>query len=652
MASEIIQIEDGDQVIQIEVPEGVSDREVMEYYTKNRERLLQEEDPSALGSFLRSAANSAVFEGGDEALAALGVGEGETYSERQRDLQKTIDADYQTNPVSSALGSLGGAGATAVASLFIPSSWGTVPARAGQIGKSAMAVSRALRGIPLLAAEGALTGYLGADQDTRGTGAALGAVANPVISKTVGATTRGLQNLFRNSKITPEQIAARRINDLIQRDGADVVQSRLDELGGQAVLMDAIEGGASEARRVGNIDDAVRSDLSGFVSNRGLGQNSRISKTFEAQTGISNTDTVKSLNDALEDQYAPIVSEAYKKASQGLEERSLNIPSRFRNPESGALLPEVQKIVDNQYDTLLARRAAGQVEDVNAPFEKINALKQSADDFGYDEKGIPVKSNMGRVSRAFGGFVREEADKVYPEYEAARNLFKEKIERQKATELGGELSRKFSNEKVRDLKREIDPRFVGDVRRGFASQASSFLEGRNNTIGDVKRYLSNKDEALGDIFTPQQSQNINRVLDAEKKFKQTQNAVQGNSKTAEYLLDATIGGGIAGGGAALMGFDPTSTAFLGATSALGRRMAANALAKKAKNLASNRQRAVAPYIAKSLMGRDIPTTQQMGIKPENVLLDMMMKNFMSRTAGLGGTQITQDQYRYLDTGSN
>jgi hypothetical protein len=289
---------------------------------KDLQSQIDEEKPSVLGSFARSAANSLVFDGGDEALAALGVGEGDTYSQRQRDLQQTIDMDYAENPIASFSGNIAGSVVPLIASLgaSIYSGGATTPALAatatktlGNAGKVAKLIASqpgtVKKALALSAGEGALSGYLGSDQDNRMTGATIGAIAAPVGSMAIsGITNAGrdllstnvgqnllsqirtpaLQNelkdgiLKQQRNFTPiERKAIKHVANLIDKAGGDeIVDENFKRLSSDvesARLLDALGGvGAYEARRVSNLDNSVRDTVSNFVLDRHLGGNKRL----------------------------------------------------------------------------------------------------------------------------------------------------------------------------------------------------------------------------------------------------------------------------------------------------------------------------------------------------------------------------------------
>lgn len=612
-------------------------------------------------SFGRSAANSAVFDGGDEALAALGVGEGDTYSERQRDLQKTIDRDYRENPIASYAGNVVGSVVPLAASVLATSGSGGAAAPSvaasgartlGAMSKLGSNLARALApqttkaAVASSALQGAASGYLGADQDTRGIGTGIGAVAGPVGDLALRGLTKGAQSVKDLLMSSPNQTPLMsKMTDVIDSaGGVEKVKGNFDRLASEdTMLVDALGNvGGNEARRVANLDMSVRDNLSNTLLDRHLGSNKRLSNVIEEASGleVGGSATPKSIMSDLDNAYRPEINAAYKEA------RSIdNGPQEFIITPEIQDAPVFQKAMGNVDQTVANLRATNPEIDPDNPFDRLDALKKNLDDIGYTAdsfgRSMPAAGNEAKAARDLSKNILNIADDSFPAYKAARDLHREKVLKQQSTALGQKLGRKATNRDVINAIQDptLDPDFI---RKGYGAQASQSLLDRKDGKNAIDFIDAGNKEAFDKLYTPSQLEGIQSQIARERAFNDTRNAVTANSSTtsqiADLLGDATAGIGTTLAGVT-MGVDGGSSALLGAAAGLGK----NALRKTFKNRALARDRQLAPQIAEMLMRKQFP--QEIIDAQNNALRQEMIRNIMARAAAQPSSQTAVDFYR-------
>lgn len=617
---------------------------------------------SPAASFIRSASNSLLFDGGDELLAGIGVGEGDTYSQRQRDLQKRIDRDYQENPIASYSGNVVGSLLPLAASALATTGSGgaasptlaaTGTKTLGSLGKlgtkiaSRVFTPKTLAGnLASASAQGAAAGYLGADQDTRAMGAGIGAVAGPVGDLALRGLTKGgqtIKQLFETPAL--KRKAVQRLSNLVDAaGGSQSVQDNFNKIASdETMLMDALGGvGGNEARRVANLDMSVRSDLYNTVMDRHLGGNKRLSNVIENISGLDagSSATPKSIIDDLNKTYRPRINEAYREA------RLID-----KGPQEFIITPEIEnspvfkKAMAGVDDTILNLKATNPDIDPENPFDRLDALKQNLDTVGYTTNGfgqsVPAEGIEAKTARALSKQLLKIADDSFPAYKAARDLHREKALKQESVNLGQKLGRKATNRDVISAINQpnVDQEFV---RKGYGSQASQSLLDRVQGKRSIDFIDSGNKEAFEKLYTPEQLSQIQRQIAAERAFNDTKNAVTANSTSAaqiaDLLGDSAAGLGTTAAGISL-GMDGVTSALLGTAAGIGR----NVLRDTFKNRAISRDRQMAPYIAEMLMRNQIP--DEILNFQNNALRQQMMRNLMGRLAAQPSAQTAVDLYR-------
>jgi hypothetical protein len=234
------------------------------------------------------------------------------------------------------------------------------------------------------------------------------------------------------------------------------------------------------------------------------------------------------------------------------------------------------------------------------------------------------------IAKALAKKLRDTIDNNVPEYGGARALAQTTKQRQEAVEFGVAAAKpRVTSEASRNL---ANTGYSGDAGQAFALQKIEEIFNRKagqNALDIVNGTTANKSallQALGG-----RADDVLRQVDAERQFVKFKNDITGNSKTAQYLLDAGVFSGAAGG-SAMAGFDPSQAGTIGGLAALGRRGGGKLL----EALAKKNEAAVAPELAQRLLDRSLPKLVDKQGKPISETARRRLVEALMRGSAQGG----------------
>lgn len=555
---------------------------------------LQQDQASPLGrvdAFMRGAASwvpgmDKLAAAGD---AAFGAGQGESFGERYDDnlmRQRAMDqADAALNPGSRFAGQAAGLGATA---FVMP---GVNAVKEGVRG--AATVNSALTG----GVYGALTGAV--ENDGGAADKAAAAAQGGAIGGTLGAAApafvQGAEALARatgklagkvaapfRAAASPDAEAARRINEVLARDGVTDPAARLAELqstGANAVIGDI--GGETTrrlARSASNLSSEAGDALSGAVSDRFAGQGDRVVNILQGFGPSSAGKTLEQLEQAARLANRPAYGRAYMQGGGGLWNDTLEglsqapaVQDAIRSVlKTGAnkTVAEGMPPIRNAFTTdaagnlTLARQADGSIARPNLQF--------------WDYVSRELRGKAGEAARAgnkdlasdYGNLRRmllSELDSAVPAFKEARSGAARFFQAEDALEAGQKfVTARMANDEARKAVASMKPQ----ERELFAEGFRSDLIAKIREIGDgrdiVKAVFGSpaSRERVEIALGKSQAQQLQAALTVEQALLPLQAAVKGNSTTPQQIAALAMAGAPAFvGGAAgfVQGRDTAST---------------------------------------------------------------------------------------------
>jgi hypothetical protein len=555
-------------------------------------------ETGAVDSFVRGAANALTFGFGDRIAAELGslTGIGGKKGEYYKNLedQRAVDeANAQEHPAASI-------GGTVVGSLAFPAGAAaravTLPermaagARAGMIQGGAYGAGSApdLTNTPDVAqrvGEGA------------GLGLILGGAAPPVASGTglllkAAANKTGIPQAI-NGVLNPEGAANRAIGNMLQRDAEKGASGLTPEEftaaaeRGQPVVAADVGGPATQrlARTAKNLSPEAEHELKTVTDKRFEGQSNRVSDFLEGIGGGNSVETLDNLRAAADRARAPLYKKAYAEGAGGIWNDELARVSEA---------PAVQQAIKDATRTGANADIARGFAPVKNPFVEGQNGKLS---LGVNANGEPATPNLqfwdhvkrnldDKIETEFRSGEKHQAsvltnlkkqivsqlDEASPTYAAARGTAAKAFGAEDALEAGQKfVSAKGKNHEYAKELSKLSPQEKKLFAHGFLSE----LQRKVSETGDRRSVINQifnspaAREKVAMAIGPAKANELEAFLHVERVMDDLRTAVQGNSTTAQQLLDAAAAPAIVGGGTYIgSGGDMREASIAGATAAV------------------------------------------------------------------------------------
>lgn len=398
-------------------------------------------------------------------------------------------------------------------------------------------------------------------------GAGIGTALPPLIEgagSIIGGVTAPIRGITRGIT-NPDEQAARILARSLERDNksiSDVARSfsEASQAGKPAVLADvAGENTKGLARSVRNLPGEARDKIVKNVSERAMGQASRIQGDVADQLGISNAfDDIEAIRSAARAQN----NANYKRINAAYPE--------VWNDELAQLTqaPAVQSAIKEALKTANNKMVAEGMQRVPNPFNLTengvelaqgvkpslmfhNEVKIALDDM-VSEAYRSGKSGLANGLKDLRNTYRAALDRAAPGYKATRDVAAEQFGFSDAIEYGQDLGKKLAG------KTRID---TGQVMRQINKlKPAERIKAESGMSYEVRKSIANAQDSadvVKQIFgTPEKRATWQALLGSEKfkKFetqmlyetfmRQTERAVAANSTTASQLSDmADVAGG-------------------------------------------------------------------------------------------------------------
>jgi hypothetical protein len=371
-------------------------------------------------------------------------------------------------------------------------------------------------------------------------GAIAGAIAAPLAGAGIMAGAKGVVAAAKSafddwknpapvlSKATTER--NRIITEALDRSGmkAGEAEKELAALGENGTLADLSPAFSRQLKAAMSENPQLEGAMQRSFGERSKGAYSRLTESVSKQVGQG--DDIDGTMAALEKSMQPKIAQLYDDARATPFEPSDRLKGLLRgnNP-----LAEASKEAAKSIET---KRALGDTD--LGQLTLMDETKRVLD----GKIGMAKRSGNNTEVRdltRLKNFMVEEVDKVSPEYKAARSLFAGKESLKEAAELGEAFLKTNANDVKMMTKSfgESEKHFykLGAQRAilnkldttNLSSDASKAILGKN---GDVAKIRS--------LFTSQKEfDDFADVIAREGKFKQTANAIFGNSTTAKQAAD-------------------------------------------------------------------------------------------------------------------
>lgn len=519
----------------------------------------------------------------DEALAyiksTLGQGAYDEILAAQKERLQRISNDQ---PVASLAGEVTGALLTAPATPAV------------NVFRGANIASRAVNAAATGAVYGGIYGAGSADPGLENrvqgaasgavTGAITGGIASPVAEGVVAAA-RTVARPFRGA-MNPQAEAERRIAEAIRRDNpnmpnavnqaADVLENANAQ--GVPMVVGDLGGGRMRAlaRSASDTSPDARALLQNVVDDRFEGQGQRISNVVRSVIG-GNPDAPavrEQLRTAARSVNAPAYRQAYARG-QNLWDETL---------QGLAQAPDMQTAIRAATVRGNNQAAVQGFEQVRNPFTtdasgRLN-LRTNADGSlatpslaFWDAVKQKLDSINTRESQFLARTLRDHLDTLVPEYRTARAGAAAAFGAQDALEAG----QMFASSSMPIKEARIAYQRLSNAERqlfanGFASDLLDKIAKSGDRRNIINSIFASEDSRQRLIMAlgPQGFRRIEAAARVENVMDMLRTATQGNSKTAQYLMDLGVAGGTAGAGW-FGGFDPTTTSASALAAVLVRR---------------------------------------------------------------------------------
>ena len=438
-------------------------------------------------------------------------------------------------------------------------------------------------------------------------GAGVGALAGAG-GGLVGQALGGIGNMVSRARLPPEQKAAAKIYDMLQKSGNDpaALQKMVTDLGPEAMVVDALgKHGTALGRASANIDPAARETLSSAMLGRSEGQNQRLADTIFEAAGLPAGSRVSAdkIKEMLSASAQPGINAAYHAAEQaGAVLDWSKLTQIMRAPAVKSAYGSAMKSIRN------LEAADGNPATFNNALSRLDLAKQKIDDMagsafssGEPQKGremsIVAKGLRGKIDEAMGS----------SEYADARRLAGTNFKSLDAVDAGAAMAMPNARNDVIAAGKAAQAENAGNVAQGYAAQQAENLLGKRSMAGTVNGLMTPMArESYQAALGAKGAAKVDNALKSERAFNASKNDLTGNSTTAQQLRDMLSGGvatGLAGAGVAYQsGQDMWSSGALGALAGALRKGVPAGI----KKMTEKNAMAIAPHIAEMLTRRVLP----------------------------------------------
>lgn len=547
-------------------------------------RLVEGEPPSEQSYFrelvgegmLRQFANAASFGFDDELAGAVSALTGGDYTSA-RDTYRNESRQYaEANPGKSFAASLAGSLATGIG--------GAGKFAATKAGKSAIDAYRGATSLGRFgmnvgagAASGALSGLGNADEESRLSGAATGALiggATGGLVQPVAYAARKVSDVFApaarwaKDKVTmsAEEQFARKLAQQAERDGLTPgqVQARLKKLGPNAMLADVSENIRGLAEGYALLPGEAKRAANSGLMQRAKGQAGRATKAIMDGLDLVADDLnfdkqIQGIHATMREVgkgYAPIVDTVETPMNDNIE-RLLTGPTMksalskaFRIAQNDVALGDADSTIQKYF--ALNDKGEGMFMPFGGKFAEMKQ-RPTLRVWDYAKRGLDSIINDGTDSITgkmtseakqafmFKNKLLSEIDAVAPQYKQVRGQYADQFSLESAMKLGRAFFGKDSEVTARFLDEMSAPE-KAMFRAGAARAIRDKILSAPDTGDAYKRVFGNQlmRNKMRSIFPDAKSfTRFTREIEREAVFGQTKNAILGNSRTAarEALKD-------------------------------------------------------------------------------------------------------------------
>lgn len=374
---------------------------------------------------------------GDEAEAyARSLISGTPYEQELAKVRSEIAIAGVERPKQMAIGEFAGALAPAAAAAFVPGLQGAAPAAAARTAGLAAQIARGVgTGAAVGGGTGAIEGFWKANENSataRLDKAAEGAIMGGLFGGALGGAFPAAAATYRAYTAPTEQIAATRLQNVLQREGSDIESATQQYMTRQTtgakpeIMADVYAGGPvfMESRRIANMPGEATALAQQVLSERAKTQGPRIQSAFEEMAGtdakfypvMKELETVRSAN------AAPLYKEAYPQPA-----RSAAIDDVLVRVED-AVFAEAKKAARDEkliFPNLVLRNKEGDAKVVgDYTIKDVDMVKRGLDSIIEGGTDITGKLNES-ARRAFRQKqqLTQAADQTVPAYAEARSAW-------------------------------------------------------------------------------------------------------------------------------------------------------------------------------------------------------------------------------------
>lgn len=392
---------------------------------------------------------------------------------------------------------------------------------------------------------------------------------------------------YRGWAYGPEKLAEQKVYETAEKVGLPKVQKRMTDLGPDAVVADAMGArGTSMARRASNLDPEAREIISDTLLGRKSQQNLRVMNDMDKIAGIQPgaEKTVQQLVDAVDDQFRPELNRLYTQARQAGKDIPMQYFDDVLQTKYG------QSVYNEAVEAVQSRARLNGTPDDISNLAIVDEMKKI-----FDSKATAAFASADKATGGlyadFAKNLRLRADALFdqmddPIYQEARNLAQQAHRAKEAIRTGEGLGAGRVPIDLPGKAQDVDLGNRQRMAQGYVAKKADTLMNRGSTDG-----------ALNELSTPQGRRaadaalgpgNLDQTVNRERTFNATTRQLMGNSSTAQQLMDD--------GGMSMWPRILTSPA--GA--------ARDFMGYLATKVSTEKQRAMAPVVAKLLMSNSLP----------------------------------------------
>lgn len=472
-------------------------------------------------------------------------------AERESQAQFAEESPFVAGAAEMAGGlATGGVGASKIAGAKVFQGGKTLTSRA--LKKTAAASSSAAP-VGAVYGAGVSEGDFGDTVEGAAEGAAISAVAGPVLTGAVGATTRagrGIANLFQKSEVKNFNKATQQIAQAMKRDGdtPETIAQKASDMGPEATVADA--GGANlkrELERAASIPGAapemIEKRLIGRLSRSGV----RVQQVFDRFVGKNNqtaNKTIDDLADSASKRAAPLYEKAY---AAPVDNTKGALASLLENPRIKEALPKAKKrILSKTSDDDAALKAMQESLDADNPNMILwDHVKRQLDDDASEAYRRGANA-LGKDISKNAKTLRDALDKQSPAYKDAREIWAGTKRAEEAFMDGMNAFKGLNNPLTGAAQKAADFNDLSEsekdlFRKGVSMAVRQIIRTSADTVDGtppaslLSRIYGNKEQKFiiqKVIPTAEGRRELANALKAESVYRKTTNDVLRNSRTA------------------------------------------------------------------------------------------------------------------------